>query len=78
MIYRGHVENGVVLLDENVQLPSGTKVKIEPVEPSGTRPDEGDGATVYERLKPFIGSAKGLPPDASKHIDDFLYGRDNS
>ncbi len=74
MIYRGHVENGVVVLDENVQLPNGTEVKIEPVEPSGTRQDAGDGATVYEGLKPFIGCAKGLPPDASKHIDNSLYG----
>ena len=30
--------------------------------------------TLYERLKPFIGKAKGLPPDASINHDHYLYG----
>ena len=30
MVYRGHVEKGVVVLDDSVTLPEGLEVKIEP------------------------------------------------
>jgi hypothetical protein len=33
MIVRGHVQNGVVILDEGVQLPEGQKVSVTVVEP---------------------------------------------
>lgn len=32
MVYRGHVENGVVVLDNSARLPEGTRVSVEPVE----------------------------------------------
>ncbi|GAG19190.1 unnamed protein product [marine sediment metagenome] len=40
MTYRGHVENGVVVLDEGVPLPEGVEVTVDlaeanPAEPSG-------------------------------------------
>ena len=28
MVYKGHVENGVIVLDEDVTLPEGTTVEI--------------------------------------------------
>jgi hypothetical protein len=34
MVYNGHVENGVVVLDNPVTLPDGLKVQIEPL-PAG-------------------------------------------
>lgn len=71
MIYRGRVENGTVVLDEGIRLPDGTEVTIEPVEPAQ---EHQDGRTLYQRLEPFVGSAKGLPPDASKNVDHYLYG----
>ena len=33
MSLQGHIENGVVVLDEPVSLPNGTAVRIEPVIP---------------------------------------------
>jgi len=30
--------------------------------------------SLYERLKPVIGMAKGLPPDAAQNVDHYLYG----
>ncbi|MBL7042670.1 MAG: hypothetical protein ISR77_28805 [Pirellulaceae bacterium] len=36
-----------------------------------------EGPSLHERLRPVIGSAKGLPPDASKNVDEYLYGSDN-
>ena len=32
MTYKGHIENGVVVLDEPSALPEGTSVKVEPVQ----------------------------------------------
>jgi hypothetical protein len=35
MTYRGHIENGQVAFDEPAQLPEGTAVKVEVIEPQG-------------------------------------------
>lgn len=37
MSFQGHIENGVVVLDEPVSLPNGTVVRVEPVESSRKR-----------------------------------------
>jgi len=31
MAYRGHIENGTVILDEPVDVPEGTAVTVEPI-----------------------------------------------
>ena len=72
MPYRGHVENGVVILDEPVTLPEGAPVQVDLVG-SENRGDE-TGTTLYERLKSVIGTARGLPPDAAMNVDHYLYG----
>jgi hypothetical protein len=44
MLFHGHVENGVVVFDEPVSLPEGTKVCVEPVNGKASliRPGTGD------------------------------------
>ena len=74
MTYRGHVSNGVVVLDDAPALPEGLNVKVEPMESPETSPMADDELTLYERLKPLIGKLEGLPPDASVNIDHYLYG----
>jgi hypothetical protein len=75
MTYRGHVSNGVVILDNAVALPEGLTVQVEPLEVAAPTPDaEDDGPTLYERLEPLIGKLDGLPPDASVNVDHYLYG----
>jgi hypothetical protein len=32
MSFQGHIENGLVVLDEPLSLPNGTVVRVEPVE----------------------------------------------
>ncbi len=32
MVYKGHVENGVIVLDDPVDLPDGTAVEFHPVD----------------------------------------------
>jgi hypothetical protein len=75
MTYRGHVSNGVVVLDEPTALPDGTMVTVEPLEAAVAQSDaEDNGRTLYESLKPFIGKLEGLPADASVNLDHYLYG----
>jgi hypothetical protein len=75
MVYRGHVANGVIQLEGSIVLPEGAEVRVEMVTPpSAESPDEATGRSLYERLKPLIGAAKDLPPDASVNIDHYLYG----
>lgn len=69
MTYSGHVENGVIVLDEQpIALPEGTKVRVELVAPSQPQ------RSIADRLQKIIGKAEGLPADAASRIDDYLYG----
>ena len=75
MTYRGHVSNGMVVLDDLVTLPEGLNVQIEPMETSETPLAAGDkAATLYECLAPLVGKLEGLPADASVNVDHYLYG----
>ncbi len=38
MTLRGHVKNGVIILDAPAQLPDGTEVRVETVPPPPTEP----------------------------------------
>ena len=75
MVFRGKVENGVVVLNRRTRLPEGTPVTVRPVSTRATsRKPRKRIPTLYERLKPFIGIDDSLPPDASVNIDHYLYG----
>jgi hypothetical protein len=71
MAYRGHIENGVVILDEAVDIPEGTMVSVSVL----AEPTDTPSGTLYDRLKPFIGKAEGLPPDLARNHDHYLHGR---
>jgi len=68
MTYRGHMEKGVVVFDEPVDLPNGTEVNVKLAPPPERR-------TLAERLGGVIGAAKGLPPDLARNHDHYLHGR---
>ena len=70
MLLEGHVQNGQIVVDEPASLPEGAKVRIELVS-SLTEPVI---PTVYERLRSVIGIAEGLPEDAARNHDHYLYG----
>lgn len=75
MTCRGHVKNGVIVLDEPAELPDGTKVEVRPVVDSSVEREASDEApTLYERLEPVIGKAKNMPPDAATNYEHYLYG----
>ncbi|MCX5685225.1 MAG: hypothetical protein NT049_16320 [Planctomycetota bacterium] len=78
MVYRGRVKNGVVVLEGRARPEDGTKVTVRAVRTlrKAARPSrkKKPPMTLYERLKPLIGKAKGLPPDFSVNHDHYLYG----
>jgi hypothetical protein len=67
MNYRGHIENGLVKLDEAVVLPEGTEVRVVPVSEKG-RP------TLAERFKDVIGCVSDLPADMAENHDHYIHG----
>ena len=75
MVYRGHVENGVVVLDDQVALPEGLVVIIEP-SPAGQEEAAVDetGETLGQKLLKHAGKAVGLPRDLAENHDYYLYG----
>jgi hypothetical protein len=75
MSYRGHVENGMVKIDGSVALPEGASVQIDLVETSAVQSNNEEGPSLYDLLKPVIGTVQGLPADASINVDHYLYGQ---
>jgi hypothetical protein len=74
MTLPGHVKNGTIVFDQPVVLPEGAAVRVEVINPAAATPAEQQAPTLYERLKPFVGSLPELPPDASANLDHYLYG----
>jgi hypothetical protein len=71
MPYKGHVRNGVIVLDEPAQLEDGAEVHIE----LASRVEEKQGHRPFrERYAAVIGKADGLPRDAAENIEHYLYG----
>jgi hypothetical protein len=64
------VENGVIQLPGDVQLPNGTTVRIETVEPPIQKPN----LSQYDRYKRFIGVVNDMPKDSAANHDHYLYG----
>lgn len=73
MTYRGRVQGGVVILENDAILPEGTEVKVDPVEQPVEKPAQSE-TTLGERMMKFAGKATGLPADASINHDHYLYG----
>ncbi|MDO8630912.1 MAG: hypothetical protein Q7R41_10505, partial [Phycisphaerales bacterium] len=74
MVYRGHIRDGRIELDEQVRLPEGAPVEVSLTPQLPAAAEDEFGPTLYERLKPVTGIANGLPPDASINVDHYLYG----
>jgi uncharacterized lipoprotein YbaY len=71
MTYKGHIKNGIVVLDQAVALPEGAEVSVDVV-------DAQHPATLAESLKGVIGKATGLPSDASSQKHHYLYWQPRS
>jgi hypothetical protein len=75
MVYRGHVQKGVVVLDEPIALPEGLAVNVEPSTDGREEADLDEGGeTLGQKLLKHAGKAVGLPPDLARNHDHYLYG----
>ena len=76
MVYHGRVQNGLVVLDKGAKLEEGLEVSVRPLRRRTPIPKTRKDRipTLYERFRPLIGIARGLPPDLSTQIDHYAYG----
>jgi hypothetical protein len=68
MTVHGHVRNGVIVLDTPTILPEGAAVEVEVV-----RADDVTAPRSEPAILKYAGILR-LGPDASRRIDDDLYG----
>ena len=68
MTYRGHIENGQVVLDESVALPEGTRVSVL-VQPAN---DAQESALNW--LAEHAVDSHACPADLAHQHDHYLYG----
>jgi hypothetical protein len=68
MTYRGHVSNGVIVLDDPAALPEGTEVRVDPVL------DDADLRCLREALLKLAEKAKGMPRDMARDHDHYIHG----
>jgi len=68
MSFTGIVENGKVVLPPEVDLPSGTKVRVETVDP--------EIEPLAKCLEEFIGVFNDLPSDFARNHDSYIHGAD--
>ncbi len=81
MPFQGHIENGLVVLDEPVALPDGTVVRIEPVASSAEEPpfhehvaaDTDRSYTVQQMAHAWKAISKPIPDDVSISVDPDEY-----
>ncbi len=75
---RGRVQNGVVVLEAPQALREGTEVAVKPLLRRGGKVEAGKQPTVRRALSRLAGKAKGLPTDAARQVDHYLYGHAGS
>lgn len=74
MVYRGIVQNGMVVPDQGGLLPEGARVEITIVSSPNDVPSSEPLPTLYEQLKHLVGKAEGLPSDLAARHDHYLHG----
>jgi hypothetical protein len=70
MTLLGSVKNGQIELESPCPLPDGTRVEVELRVPAGAGSDDDLSATLLK----YAGKAVGLPADAARQHDHYLYG----
>jgi hypothetical protein len=75
MVVRGHVQNGVVVLDEGACLPEGQQVSVSVVEPKP--PSQQKYFVSPERREAALGLLGMLktdqPPPTDEEVDQIIY-----
>lgn len=78
MTIEGQIINGQVVLNVQVPVPDGTRVRVELLKDAKTenaKQTEKELPSLYERMKSFVGSVEGLPSDYAINHDHYLHGQ---
>jgi hypothetical protein len=68
MSFEGHVQNGVIVLDDGRQLADGTRVQVIVRDTSPAK------ATLRDRLLKLAGTVDDLPADMARNHDHYIHG----
>lgn len=74
MTISGHVENGMIVLDQSIPLVDGTRVRVE-VLSGTTEVASGNAPTLLERYSSIVGAVEDLPEDFARNHDHYLHGQ---
>jgi hypothetical protein len=76
MVVLGRVQSGTIVIEGEIDLPEGARVRIEVLNTPEPQ-DEGNESqlTLFERLKDVAGIAKGLPADLASQHDHYIHGQ---
>ncbi len=75
MVYRGHVQNSVAVLEPVASLREGTDVQVEPIAKArGEAQAHANLRRLRVGLLGFAGIAKGGPADLARNHDHYLHG----
>jgi hypothetical protein len=81
MVYRGHVEKGVIRFEEGFSLPEGAEVEVRFLAKDTTREAEIDpkAPTIEEKIAAIWADVPPsewarLPADLTDHLDHYIYG----
>ena len=72
MTVQGKIKNGVVVLNRGCELPEGTAVTVRPVKKASA--PQVQKSRARKKLLRHAGKATGLPADAARNLDHYLYG----
>ena len=70
MTVHGHVRNGVIVLDSPTALPEGVAVEVRVMATTSEAKITAEDRPILK----FSGIIKGMEPDASRRVDEILYG----
>jgi hypothetical protein len=74
MTYRGHFENGVVVLDEPANLPEGAAVRVQLVAEHESQKTQGEQGSHLQHYQSIVGAIDDLPRDFAAQHDHYLHG----
>jgi len=73
MTYLGKIVNGAIVLADDVHLPDGTLVRVEPLDPKKADANAAESEP-WKSLANFAGTIKGLPSDLAVNHDHYIHG----
>jgi hypothetical protein len=68
MEFTGHIEDGVVVLDNGKALPEGARVRVVVF-------DDDEQSSPYADLLKLSGIIDGLPEDFAENHDHYIHGQ---